>query len=389
MFETIPIHEADARIRAAISPLPPERVPLAKAIGRKLLEPLVADRDLPPYDRSMMDGITFSSDRLDRQNFLIDGLVAAGDKPPFPPADDRAFEIMTGAPVPADCDTVVPVEQLAESHTAITGEFEPGRFIHRAGTDARQGQVLVEAGTRINAPEIAIAASVGQTTLNVSGKPRIGILSTGDEAVDPDSSPEAWQIRRSNGPALAALLEESHFSLVFHEHADDEKSGLSAKLDEALATVDLLIICGGISKGKRDFVRELLEEKIGKPEFHGVSLRPGKPMAFWSGPPAIFALPGNPVSLLATFARFVRPAISLLQGLDFPIRKVDPPSNTQPLSQLTWLVPVVTTEGASPILRPPKNSGDYVSIATSTGVVEIPMTKDYHEAELLYYYPYL
>lgn len=386
--DLISVAEADACVQASMTTLPSERATLSRAIGRRLLEPILADRDLPPYDRSMMDGIAFPSDSIQPSALVIAGLHPAGNPPPEALAAGQAWEIMTGAVVPDDCDTIVPYENLSEDRMQITGAFKPGQFIHRAGSDAKRGEVLVPAGTTLGAPEIAIAASVGQNSLQVPRLPRVGILTTGDEAIHPAADPKDWQIRRSNGPTLAALISMLGLHLNFHQHGPDDEEALTALLDQAMESVDLLIISGGISKGRKDYIRGLLDDRLGPPAFHGVAQRPGKPLAFWPGPPDVFALPGNPVSALATFARFVRPALHLLQGLAPPTRLLRAPDGLDPLDDLTWLAPVAVATGKKTRLHAPRNSGDYISISPATGVLEIPVTSQFSTTAAMTYYPF-
>ncbi|MGB1128797.1 MAG: molybdopterin molybdotransferase MoeA [Haloferula sp.] len=391
MAALISVAEADACIQASMTTLPSERATLSNAIGRRLLEPILADRNLPPYDRSMMDGIAFPSATTDgdpHPEFSLAGLHAAGEPPPEALSRGQAWEIMTGAIVPEDCDTVVPYEQLSEDATKVTGPFSPGQFIHRAGSDAKTGDVLVPAGTTLGAPEISIAASVGQNSLTVPRLPRVGILTTGDEAIHPAAAPKDWQIRRSNGPTLAALVSLLGIPLNFHQHGPDDEDALTSLLDQAMDSVDVLIISGGISKGKKDYVRELLDGRLGKPAFHGVAQRPGKPLAFWAGPPDVFALPGNPVSALATFARYVRPALQRLQGLAPRTRLLRAPDNLDPLEHLAWLAPVAVNPGKKTTLHPPQNSGDYISLSPATGVVEVPVAAEFSRSAALTYYPF-
>lgn len=385
MNELITPAEADARISSSLTTLPSENVPLARAVGRRLLSPIFADRALPPYSRSMMDGIAFKASTVSADGQIkIAGLHAAGSPAPGPLPPGQAWEIMTGAIVPDDCDTVVPYEQLSPDLTKILAPFRPGQHVHPIGSDAKIGATLVPAGITIGAPEIAIAASVGQTTLTVPRRPKVGILTTGDEAIHPAAIPEPWQIRRSNGPALAAILDYHGIPIEFQQHANDDEADLGRRLDQALESVDLLITIGGISKGKKDFIRPLLEDRLGVPAFHGVSLRPGKPLAFWPGPPDVFALPGNPVSVLATFTRFVRPALNQLQGLPNPKRRTMPPEDVEALSKLALLLPLGNRR--NPL--PPGNSGDFSSIAGAVGVLEIPPSPDFDPECPLDFYPF-
>lgn len=367
MDPLITLAAADA-ITAGLASLGSESAPLHLAIGRTLAAPLVADRPFPPYRRAMMDGIAFAADELPVTGpVLLSGLQAAGDPPP---GDGRAWEIMTGAMVPDACDTVVPYEDL--EHGRPRPGFRKGQFIHETGSDARAGEILVPAGTLIGPVEIAIAASIGATSLAVHRRARVAILSTGDEAVPPDATPEPWQIRRSNGPMLEALLLRRGQPIVFHDHAPDDPDLCARLIDRALAGCDLLLLSGGISMGRKDHVRGLLEQRLGKPAFHGVEQRPGKPLAFWPGPPAVFALPGNPVSVLATFTRHVLPALARMEGRVFVPPKVTMNAPPPALPKFSWLLPVARAADGTLHARPPANSGDFISVAGCLDIVEVP-----------------
>jgi len=374
MQSPVTAEEASRRIAQALQPLGEKTVPLSAACGRILREPLVADRPQPPFRRATMDGIAFSSATLTGNRVKLAGLQAAGDPPPRPLTVGEAWEIMTGAAVPDDCDTLVPYEEveIVNGYAGITGEIIPGQFIHAKGSDAQAGDQLVSPGAKIGPVELAIAASIGKSELRVSKLPVITILTTGDEVIPIGDTPQPWQIRRSNGPMLEALLLRLGFPRVTVHHSPDDENALAALIDPALETSDLVLLCGGISKGKRDHVRPVLESRLGSPAFHGVWQRPGKPLAFWGGKTPVFALPGNPVSVLATFTRYVRPALDLLQG-----REPTPPiaiplaQPVKPLPKLTWLIPARLDANGRAIPMPPQNSGDFISIAGATHLLEI------------------
>lgn len=373
--------EADALIRAALPAPACEQVPLASAIGRCLHTAIAADRDLPPYARAMMDGIAFLSSST--PPFTIHGLHAAGDPPPAPLPAAHAWEIMTGACLPADCDTVVPYEHLSDDFRNIQEIYQTGQFVHAAGSDAKAGDVLVAAGTLIGPAEIAIAASVGLTHLNVIRRPRIALISSGNEAVAVDAQPEAWQIRRSNGPMLEAILCHAGMPPVAHHHIPDDPDATRRVLGETLEQADLIILCGGISKGKKDHMRPMLEERLGQPTFHGVLQKPGKPLAFWTGPPLVFALPGNPVSVLATFSRYVLPTLTALNGGSICPRLKAWPKGIEALPRLSWLLAVDAAGEA----RLVSNSGDFAALTGMHGFLEIPSGSTRSSAALLRYYP--
>lgn len=358
--------EADALIRSAIAKPGVERVPLARGIGRTLAQPVVADRALPPYERAMMDGIAFPS--ATSQPFQLQGLHAAGDPPHAELRPGHAWEIMTGACLPVDCDTVVPYEHLSEDHCRILSDWQPGQCIHAAGSDAGQGDVLVDRGVTLGAPEIAIAASVGMAELEVIRHPGVALISSGNEAVAVEDQPMPWQIRRSNGPMLEAILCRAGMPPVSHRHVGDDEGETHDAIDKAMVEADVVILCGGISKGKKDLMRPLLEGKLGPPLLHGVAQKPGKPLAVWSGPPFVFALPGNPVSVLATFSRYVIPALKQWCGMTCEVESQSLPEGVKPLARMAWLL-ALDTRGEARLVS---NSGDFVSLAGAVGFLEVP-----------------
>lgn len=370
MNPLISTQEAERRIFSACGALGMEVVEIEQAMGRVLAQEILADRDQPPFRRAMMDGVAFSSAGLAAGGRLrLRGLHAAGDPPPGVLAAGEAWEIMTGALVPEDCDTVVPYEALAEG-AVPAHEVVPGRFIHERGSDAAAGDVLVCRGIRLGPVEIAIAHGVGLRQVCVQRRPCVALISTGDELVS--ENPEPWQVRRSNGPMLEARLRQLGYGIHSHVHAPDEMEAAGRMLDAALAGADVVILSGGISRGKKDFVRPLLEARLGQPEFHGVIQRPGKPLAFWAGPPRVFALPGNPVSVLATFARYVRPALERLEGMEPVSPLVTVSGKTDSLERFSWLLTVAMGPDGILQARPPANSGDFISVAGALGVIEIP-----------------
>ncbi len=376
--------EADARIAAALPPPASEHIDLIAAIGRTLSSPIVADRALPPYPRAMMDGYAITHDSIRPDGRLAPaGLHAAGDPPPATLTPGTCWEIMTGACVPSDCIAVVPYEDV-DADFVVTSKVAPGQFIHPAGSDAEAGEILVPAGHFIGPAEIAIAASVGLTPLEITRRPRIALITSGDETVPIDTAPEPWQIRRSNGPMIETLLRSRGFDGVESHHIPDEAQAARGIIRRCLECADLIVLCGGISKGKRDLIRPLLEESLGTPSFHGVAQKPGKPLAFWPGPPLIFALPGNPVSVLATFTRYVLPTLTRLEGREPSPRRRALPADVAPLPKLTWLLPL----DAAGDPRPPQNSGDFVSIAGTAGFLEIPPARDFTVGQPLRFYSF-
>lgn len=387
--------EADTLIAAALSPLATESVALEKADRRILRTPLRADRPLPPYDRVMMDGICFraaeagaSGDRL-----LVHGLHAAGDPAPRALPRGRCWEIMTGAQLPPDCDTVAPYELIRrDGQDAVLTEPapRPGTHIHAAGSDFPDGAELVPVGTPVTSRVAAVAATVGAIRLEVTRLPHITVLTTGDELVPPEQVPEPHQVRRSNDVALRAALHAWGPCEVRLAHLPDSADALTSALRIAIDDADFILTCGGISKGQRDFIRPVLESLLGPPLFHGIAQRPGKPLAFWGGDVPVFALPGNPMSALICFHRYVLPAIDQLSGLTRNPQVAPLADEVTFKPHLAYFLPVLLTPDLRALPRPLQNSGDFASAIDSTGFLELPAKESsFPPASLHPYIPWL
>ncbi len=372
--------EAEAIVLRQFPVLESEEVSLHSAYGRILAAALVADRPLPPYHRVMMDGICFPSASPGGDPVLrVAGIHPAGAPAPAPLANGHCWEVMTGACLPPDCDTVVPYEDItrpdAEHVTFPANSAHPGKFIHRCGSDFAAGEVLAPAGARLDSRVTAVAATIGATSLPVLRKPRVTIFTTGDEVVAPDSSPAPHQVRQSNAPSLRAALRDLGTELCHHEHLPDDQAATLSALRKNL-DADLILLCGGISRGKRDYVRSVIESLHGPPAFHGVSQRPGKPLAFWPGSPPIFALPGNPMSVLVCFHRYVRPFLDGMQRQPTPLRTVQltgPTFRFEP--PFSCFLPVRLRQDGATLLAEPMplaNSGDFASSIDSDGFIELP-----------------
>lgn len=385
--------EADSAIAGAVAPVSEEMVPLAACAGRVLRAPLRAERDAPPFDRVAMDGIAFAKGDGSRRRFRIAGIQAAGSPALALASETDCFEVMTGSVMPGGCDTVVPVEQLTladgAAELAEGCEPVPWRHVHRRASDARAGDVLLEAGVRLAAPELAIAASAGQPALRVSRRPRIAILTTGDELIEPGWPILAHQVRRSNAYGLAAALELAGFAPSTNRQLPDRRDAIETALREALGQHDALVLSGGVSAGRFDYVPAALASLGVREAFHGIAQRPGRPMWFGTGPAgtAVFALPGNPVSVLVCLARYVVPALRRMAGER---------GGTAPQAALatafrfdkplTCFLPVkLGYDGEGRTLaepRPTGGSGDFVSLAGTDGFVELPPGPATHAAGL-------
>ncbi len=375
--------QAETLIEQHLVCLPIESLPLTQAAGAVLRENIYAERDQPPFDRVAMDGVALSSSGGDAGRLRIAGIQAAGDPPQSLPDSSSCIEIMTGAMLPRGCDAVVPVEQLERGDGFVKlsrAAVQPWQNVHRRGSDCPQGALLLAAGTRLCAPEVAIAAGAGMARVRVSAQPMIVVISTGNELVEPGEVIEPHQVRRSNAYGITAALRQHGFARVADDHVRDDETALEGRLNFHLRTHDVLILSGGVSMGKLDLVPKVLERLGVGLVFHHVAQRPGKPMWFGvahSGP-AVFALPGNPVSTLVCLARYVLPALRAAMGQKSASeeRRIALAAPVEVKAPLTLFMPVkLQTDDwgrsfAAPC--PTNGSGDFTALAGTDGFVELP-----------------
>ncbi|MEM9058370.1 MAG: molybdopterin molybdotransferase MoeA, partial [Pseudomonadota bacterium] len=275
----ISVDEAQAIIVDALANAPAEPCELPAAHGRVLAEPLCADRDQPPFDRVMMDGVAlrFSAFAGGRRRFTVQETQGAGQPASVLASDAHCVEIMTGAALPEGCDCIVPVEQLAVRDGVVElvndDGVASGRFVHRQASDYCRGDVLLPSGTRLRAPELAIAASVGAARLSVARRPRIAVVASGDELVDVGDPVAPFQLRRSNDYALAGALAGRGFDTPPRFHVRDDPSAIEALIDDLLSRFDVLVLSGGVSMGKYDYLPGVLENLSVDVRFHRVAQR--------------------------------------------------------------------------------------------------------------------
>ena len=310
--------DARSLILAEARPLGQERVPLLDACGRVLAAEVRAPWDLPRWSNSAMDGFAVrAADCHPGGTLAIAGYLPAGaraDGVNVPPGG--AVRIMTGAPLPADCDAIVPFEETQEEagRVCLLGAVGVGDHIRRQGEDVSAGEVIMPAGTLLRPPEINMLASFGQALVPVHRRPRVAILSTGDELVELGATCGEGQIVNSNALSLACAVRESGGEALLLGIARDEPEALRPLLAEGLKA-DVLITSAGVSAGDRDLVRAVLAELGVAERFWKVEIKPGRPTAFGvHGETLVFALPGNPVSTMVTFELLVRPALRRLLG---------------------------------------------------------------------------
>lgn len=314
-----------ATVREKLSeanPNPPtETLPLDRVHGRVLAEDVVADRDYPPFNRSTRDGYAVRSADVSAAPATLEcvGEVRAGESFPGTTGPGQCVQIMTGAPLPTGTDAVVMIEHVRAqgSRVEVLRAVSPNENVVRQGTEAAKGRVVLPRGRRLGAGEMGLLASVGRAHIRVFLRPQVAILLTGGELVPFDAPPGSFQVRNSNAVTLAAQVVAAGGVPRPLGIAPDQKEVLRRLILEGLES-DLLLLSGGISMGKYDFVGQVLSELGGEFFIQGVAMRPGKPLVFGRcGTKFFFGLPGNPVSTYVTFELFVRPAIAMLGGGQF------------------------------------------------------------------------
>lgn len=315
--------EARGRILDRVSPLGTERLPLDAAAGRTLAGEVHAPGDLPPWDNSAMDGYAVRSEDCRGEAVLpIAGYQTAGGRDASSVPPGGAVRIMTGSPIPEGCDAVVPFEEAEETDGSIhvPGPVRPRQHIRYRGEDVRAGALVLRDGTVLRPPEISLLASFGRAMVPAYRKPRVAILSTGDELVELGNPPGHGKIVNSNSHALAAAIAEAGGEPILLGIARDEREDLRTRVSEGLAA-DVLVTSAGVSAGDRDLVRDVLAELGVENVFWKVLVKPGGPTAFGvAGRTPVFSLPGNPVSSLITFEVFVRPALMKMTGSPCPVK---------------------------------------------------------------------
>ncbi|AMN45959.1 molybdopterin molybdotransferase [Steroidobacter denitrificans] len=393
-------------MRSHVPLLPAVSLPLSALAGTTLRENTVTTRDQPPFDRVMMDGIALAWSAFENgcRRFHIAGIQAAGSAPLHLRDPRSCIEVMTGAMLPAGCDCVVPVEKIdIDSGTAVLQEgAAPVRRmnIHTRGLDARRGDPLLKSGTLLGAAEVAALAANGYAQALVSRPPRIMMISTGNELVEPGEPLADWQIHRSNIYGLWAALRRHGYSQLAQDHLPDDLSLLRTRLRAHLDAHDALILSGGVSMGRFDFVPQVMRELGVTQVFHKIAQRPGKPMWFGvgAGGQAVYALPGNPVSTLMCLTRYVFRGLEAAAGTPASPLETIALAQDLPAMAVTRFVPVriggfaldskpwigehgdrceksglpmdLQAPAARP--RPTQGSGDFTSLIGTDGFVELP-----------------
>jgi molybdenum cofactor synthesis domain-containing protein len=381
VLEGIQIVRQQTRVLAA------ERVQLRDALGRVLAQDVVADSDLPPFDRSQMDGYALRAE--DAQSapvrLRIVGESAAGRGWHHQLEEGQAVRIMTGAPVPAGADSVQQVELAHELKDGTVVELlesiETGKSIVKQGAEIRAGETVLNAGTPVNAAMMAVLAAFGYASVEVFSRPRVGVLATGTELVAVDKKPGQDQIRDSNNYSIAAYAEAAGAIIERLPLTGDETSQLKKRLSAAAKKCDVIVTSGGVSMGIYDVTKAALKELDAEIFFERVALRPGKPTVFARLPNGtlVFGLPGNPVSVSVTFNLFARTALLTMQGATEPALKRETAVLARSVKgsgdRESYLPAQLTTNDDAELVAFPLKwggSSDFVAFALTTALLIVP-----------------
>jgi molybdopterin molybdotransferase len=394
VLRVIPVAKALKIIDENIEPLGTERLPLAEAVGRILAEDVVADSDLPPFDRAQMDGYALRSrdTRKAPVNLRIVGESAAGNGWHHELRRGEAVRIMTGAPVPAGADTVEKIE-LTKEYDSVVSLIDPvakGQFIVEKGKEIRKGTTIITAGTLLTPAMVATPAAFGYSKLRVAKSPRVAIITTGSEIVEVGKKPKRDQIRDSNSVLLKSLCEQAGATVVSCACAVDDLRDLVERIESEAAIADMIITTGGVSVGKYDLTKHAFAKDGAKIYFDRVSLKPGKPAVFAKRRrKVLFGLPGNPVSAAVTFCLFVRRGLMLMQSASDPALRrgfAFVYSMLKGNKQRDMYFPArLASEADGKLIAVPlpwTGSSDFVSFAHAEALIVVPKMTTFNEGDV-------
>lgn len=386
-MDFITVDEAEKVIQKKCQHYGTEVVPFEEARGRVLTEDLQADRDLPPFDRATMDGIAIDYEAYNegRRSFSVKATQAAGEAAIGIKKADECIEIMTGAAVDETLNTVVRYEDVDIEDGVATIQVDSVRekqSIHHRGRDRKRGDKVADAGMVVDSTLIGLATSIGKTEISVKKMPRVVVISTGDELVDVDQTPSPYQIRRSNTYTIQAVL-QSYQLQADTLHLVDDYDSMKERLEQCLEAYDVIIMSGGVSKGKYDYVPDVLHDLQVEKLFHKIKQRPGKP--FWFGKhennTLFFAFPGNPVSGFMCLHRYFLPWLETSLGVenrhhDFAILNdnIHFPPSLQYFAQVKLSVNERGQYLADPLEG--HGSGDFANLVYSDAFLELPFGQE-------------
>jgi molybdopterin molybdotransferase len=377
-----------------------EIVPFEQALGRVLAENIKADRDLPPFNRVVMDGVAINFEAIENgiSTFRIKATQAAGDEPVDIEDHAECIEIMTGAMLPGSTDTVVRYEDLemrAGLATLVTNAIKKGQHVHYKGKDKKQDDIVAGISEVVTPAVISMMASVGESELRVKKLPRVAILSSGNELVDVDQRPGPFQIRKSNSYTIAAVL-KGHGLNSDKFHLPDEEDVIKEKLAFCLDNYDVILLTGGVSMGKFDHIPRALEALQVNQLFHKVQQRPGKP--FWFGKhengQLVFAFPGNPVATFLCLHRYFLRWLNVSLGIkEKPQLKAVLSSRLSFTAPLKYFLQVKLFYNeycqlmATPIEG--NGSGDFANLAETDAFMELPLERnEFKRGEVFTVWPF-
>lgn len=378
----ISVEEALHHILSHNLPAETELVELQDALGRVLAEPVLADRDAPPFDRVTMDGIAIQARALqDYESFKIETIQAAGAEQTRLSAPDNCIEVMTGAVLPRDTDCIIPYEQIEIKDGKaypLHKDHVAGQNVHSQGKDAKKGDILLPKGKTISPTVAGILASVGMQQVQVVKLPKIAVCSTGDELVDIDKQPLPHQIRKSNAIMLNSALMELRLKADSY-HLPDDQELMNRRLASLIDEYNVILFSGAVSRGKYDFLPVVLEDLGMRKVIHGVAQRPGKPFLFGNlGQTLVFGFPGNPVSTFVCFHLYFKPW--LRQHVRIPTTNYTATLGSEVLfdKPLSYhLLVSLTVKDGVLVAMPFANSGsgDLVHLAQADGLLTLPKEK--------------
>lgn len=391
----ITVEKADELLANHGLKLSVKTLPLKNLEGQVLAENITATREQPPFNRVAMDGIAVNYKHLNKNSFILAGLQKAGQETLTLKDEDQALEVMTGASLPLNTDTVIPYENctIKEGVASLNDiqSVKEKQNIHFQGSDYQKGDILLHAGKRLNSPDVAIIASQGMKEVACLEYPEIAIVSTGDELVEPGEECKPWQIWRSNSygiqselQALGVPQEKIHLF-----HLKDDREEIFQNLSEILERHQLILISGGVSMGKFDFVHTIMADLKVETIFHKITQKPGKPLLFAKGPKnqSIFGLPGNPVSALVGTRRYVIPHLELALGKQpksFKVKLAEGVAFKKNFTLFKAVQLVHSPEGVLMAIPLSSNgSGDFSHLAHSSGFIELEADQAIHPQDSL------
>lgn len=392
----ISVSKAEELIHEALPAPKATAIPLIEANNHVLAADIKAERDYPPFDRITKDGIALASINFTNQGQYmgLSGYAQAGKPQVVLEDTGMVIEVATGAPLPQGADAVIPYEEIERQADGVilnTKQVRAGQNIHPQANDSKKGAVLIKKGAIIGSPEIAILGSNGIHTVSVYAKPRIAIVTTGDELVATDAKVEPHQLRRSNDVMLQAALQGYGFANIHCSHVPDDTSKLHAEFSKVLNAADVVLISGGVSKGVFDLIPDVLKKLAVKNIFHGLRQRPGKPMWFGKKKDTlVFGLPGNPVSALTCTLRYVVPALKKISG--YTESHIDYKTLGEAVDvnvPFTVFLPVKPNLNNEVVSVPHNGSGDFTSLSDSSGFIELPSdTNHFYAGERYAFIPW-